>query len=237
MEGSMKAEKIEAMKKNNKRVYFLYNFILYSLTSLITCLFFYSYPFNLFPSSMKHLILFYLENADFSDFINPKSLFVVANLIIFILIGESKLSSRYSSPASDVYDEYIRRNRSRLKLNSSDESVIIKEEEEEGDGHVSMQSVKLSEDKKKHGNIIKKREIRVCRSRQYYQKEKKSSGGGMRVSKSEVWGESEIAKMEKTMEERESIIPKEELDQRVEDFIARVNKQRLLEAKLEQLIM
>ncbi|KAL7130158.1 hypothetical protein ABFS83_13G114500 [Erythranthe nasuta] len=228
MEGSMKVEKIEAMKKNNKRDQFLYNLILYSLTSLITCLFF-SYPFNWFPSSMKQLILFSLETADFSDFINPKSLFVVANLIIFILIGESKLSSsRYSSPASDVYDEYIRRNRSRLKLNSSYEEAATIIEDPEEEGHVSMQ---LSEEKK-HGNI-KKREIRVSRSRQYYQKEKKNSGG-MRVSKSEVWGESEIAKMEKKMEERESIIPKEELDKRVEDFIARVNNQRLLEAKLEQ---
>ncbi|EYU27891.1 hypothetical protein MIMGU_mgv1a018495mg [Erythranthe guttata] len=232
----MKAEKIEAMKKNNKRAQFLYNLILYSLTSLITCLFF-SYPFNWFPSSMKHLILFYLETTDFSDFVNPKSLFVVANLIIFILIGESKLSSsRYSSPASDVYDEYIRRNRSRLKLNSSDDEAVIIKEDPEEEVHASMQSVKLCEEKK-HGNIIKKREIRVSRSRQYYQKEKKSNSGGMRVSKSEVWGESEIAKMEKKMEERESIIPKEELDKRVEDFISRVNKQRLLEAKLEQLIM
>lgn len=90
---------------------------------------------------------------------------------------------------------------------------------------------------------IKKKEMRrVSRSmhhrhrhRHHHKEEKK---GIMRVSKSEVWGESdEIVKIEKQQEEEEraqicTVANNEELNKRVEAFIARVKKQRLLEAKL-----
>ncbi|KAI3456347.1 hypothetical protein Pfo_013010 [Paulownia fortunei] len=218
MECSIKAEKIQAMK-NYKRAQFLYNFILYSLTSLITCLFF-SYPFWL--PSMKHL-LFSLPN-NISFIFNAKCFFIVANLIIFILMGESKLArSSYSSPASDIYDEYVARSRSCPKVNSD---VVVEEDR-------FMQSMNFEE--KKHGNIKnvcdeeKKKEMRVCKSKHHKQKKKE-----MRVCRSEVWGESEILKREKTNWEKENqlYIPREELNKRVEAFIARVSKQRLLEAKL-----
>lgn len=91
---------------------------------------------------------------------------------------------------------------------------------------------------------IKKKEMRrVSRSmhhrhrhrhRHHHKEEKK---GIMRVSKSEVWGESdEIVKIEKQQEEESAqicaVANNEELNKRVEAFIARVKKQRLLEAKL-----
>ncbi|KAG8365853.1 hypothetical protein BUALT_Bualt17G0015100 [Buddleja alternifolia] len=220
MECSTKGEKFQAMK-NYKRAHFLYNFVLYSLTSLITCLFF-SYPFW-FPS-VKHF-LFSLPN-NISLFFNAKCLFIVGNLIVFILIGESKLTqSSTKSPTSDIYDEYVARSRSNArKVN------LNKEQEEES----PKQSLKIVE--KKHvneGKIYheeKKKEMRLSKSMHHHEEKKK----GLRTSKSEVWSKREIVKREKTKGEKEEelYVPREELNKRVEAFIARVNKQRLLEAKI-----
>ncbi|KAK6149842.1 hypothetical protein DH2020_017367 [Rehmannia glutinosa] len=227
MECPIKGEKIQAIK-NYKRAQFLYNFILYSLTSLITCLFF-SYSFW-FPS-IKHLILFSLPENINSYFSDPKCLFIVANLIIFILIGESKLlRSSNSSPASDIYDEYIARSRSCPKVKSN--VVIPKEKEQEG------HKKSMNYEEKTQGNIKnlsvddKKKELRVCNSMHIHQNKQKKKG--LRVSKSEIWDQKEIVKREKIKGEIEDqlYMPKEDLNKRVEDFIARVNKQRLLEAKL-----
>lgn len=90
---------------------------------------------------------------------------------------------------------------------------------------------------------IKKKEMRrVSRSMHHRHRHlhhhKEEKKGIMRVSKSEVWGESdEIVKIEKQQEEEEraqicTVANNEELNKRVEAFIARVKKQRLLEAKL-----
>ncbi|GFQ01799.1 hypothetical protein PHJA_002323800 [Phtheirospermum japonicum] len=220
MECSIKAKKVDQAMKNYKRAQiFLYNFILYSLTSLII-FFFFSYQFS-FP--LKNL-LFSLPktNINYLFSVDAKCLFIVANLIIFILVRESKVArSSNSSPVSDIYDEYIARSQiNSIKVNSN---FVAKEKEEE---------------EKRHGIIInnvydeeKKKEMRVCNSMRYSKQEKK----GLRMSKSEVWGESEIMKMEKMTKggkESQVCIPKEELNKRVEAFIARVNKQRLLEAEL-----
>lgn len=90
---------------------------------------------------------------------------------------------------------------------------------------------------------IKKKEMRrVSRSMHHRHRHlhhhKEEKKGIMRVSKSEVWGESdEIVKIEKQQQEEEraqicTVANNEELNKRVEAFIARVKKQRLLEAKL-----
>ncbi|KAI3467749.1 hypothetical protein Pfo_024412 [Paulownia fortunei] len=201
MECSIKGEKIQAMK-NYKRAKFLCIFTLYSLISLITC-FFFSYPFW-FPS-MKHFLSLLPNNTSF--FLNAKCFFIAGNLIVFILIGESKLKrSSRSSSASDIYDEYVARSR------RSYDTVNPKEI------NGSMKSLNIEE--KSHGNKEK-----------IYHEEKKKE---MRVCKSEVWNKSEIVRRERTKgkQEEQLYVPREELTQRVEAFIARVNKQRLLEAKL-----
>ncbi|KAK4413156.1 hypothetical protein Salat_2728100 [Sesamum alatum] len=206
--------------RNYKRAKFLYDFVLYSLASLITCLFVsYSSWFPFLKYSLSSL------SNDISFLLNAKCLFVVGNLIIFILIGESKLKQpSRSSPASDVYDEYVARSRSSHRK-------VIKFGETDG----SMQTLKIEE--KKHGNVEEricneeeKREIRVCKSSMHHEEKKK----GMRVCKSE--GEINVIKKGKTKgkkeEEKELYMPQDELNKRVEAFIARVNKQRLLEANL-----
>ncbi|KAL0385320.1 UNVERIFIED_CONTAM: hypothetical protein Sradi_2926300 [Sesamum radiatum] len=215
---SIKEGKIHRAVKNYKRAKFLYNLVLYSLTSLITCVFV-SYPFwSLF---MKYS-LSSLPN-DISFLLNDKSFFVVGNLIVFILVGESRLKRQLcSSPAPDIYDEYV-------AISRSCYHKVIKPEEADG----SMQTLNIEE--KKHGNVEekicnedKKKEMRVCKSRMHHEEKKKE----MRVCKSE--GEIVIkkGKSKGKKEDEELYIPRDELNKRVEAFIARVNKQRLLEAKL-----
>lgn len=115
MECSIKAQKLGAMK-NYKKAQFLYNLVVYSLTALLSCLF-YLYLFW-FPSTSSALSSVLVPNI-YSFFLgNPnKLLFILGNLIVLFLVGESKLAaaaggSQYSqSRANEIYDEYVRRSR------------------------------------------------------------------------------------------------------------------------------
>ncbi|KAL7135154.1 hypothetical protein ABFS83_11G073600 [Erythranthe nasuta] len=230
MKCSTKGEKIQAMK-NYKRAMFLYNLVLYSLTSLIT-FFVFSYYYSWFPST-KDLPSFPPNNL--SVFLNAKCFFVVGNLIVLILIGESKLkqSSHSCTSSSDMlYDEYIARSRRSYNVNSNEINNI---------GAVKNLSVEVKKDGGRekivrHGEKKKKITIRTSKSSANIcmPRDQENKKLGMRSCKSEVWGESEIAKMQKTTtgKEDEIYVQGEELNKRVEAFIARVNKQRLLEAKL-----
>ncbi|KAL7094027.1 hypothetical protein ACP275_11G075500 [Erythranthe tilingii] len=231
MKCSTKGEKIQAMK-NYKRARFLYNLVLYSLTSLIT-FFVFSYYYSWFPST-KDFPSFPPNNL--SVFLNAKCFFIVGNLIVLILIGESKLtrSSHSCSSSSDMlYDEYIAKSRRCYNVNSN---------EINNNGVVKLnRSIEVKKDGGRekivrHGE--KKKEIKIRTSKSSANicmpRDQENKKLGMRSCKSEVWGESEIAKMRKTTvgKEEEICVQGVELNKRVEAFIARVNKQRLLEAKL-----
>ncbi|KAK4439249.1 hypothetical protein Salat_0259800 [Sesamum alatum] len=169
-------------------------------------------------------ILFFLRNY-ISLCCNVKCFFIVGNLIVLVLVRESRAArSSHPSPASDTYDEYVARSGSLCKVKSD-----VLEEKKEEDG--AAQSLNIKENS--HGNVSdeeRKKEMRVCKTMHHHEEKKK----GMRACKSEVWGESEIAKWNKANGEKEDqlLLPREELNKRVEAFIARVNKQRLFEAKL-----
>lgn len=63
---------------------------------------------------MRHFFFDFLPNI-YSFFFSPKFLFVMGNIIVIILVGESKLratGSSCSSPANEIYDEYLERSRS-----------------------------------------------------------------------------------------------------------------------------
>lgn len=199
MECSIKGEKAQAMK-NYKRAKFVYNFALYSLTSLITC-FFFSYSFW-FPSMMHFLSSL---PYDLSLFLDAKCFFIVGNLIVFFLIGEFKLQrSSYSSSSSDIYDEYIERRRTNYIVNSKE--IITKHGDHEKICH---------KEKKKETRVCKNTDTTIPRG-----EEKKK---GMRASKSEVWsvsveekkhGEQERMRLKEAKNEivraRKSTIPHEE---------------------------
>ncbi|KAL2244845.1 UNVERIFIED_CONTAM: hypothetical protein Sindi_2752700 [Sesamum indicum] len=173
---------------------------------------------------MKH-ILFLLRNY-ISLCCNATCFFIVGNLIVLVLVRESwAAKSSHPSPPSDTYTEYVARSGSLRKVNSD---VLLEKKEEDG----AVQSVNIEE--KSHGNVRnasdeeKKREIRVYKTMHHEEKKR-----GMGACKSEVWGESEIVKWKKANGEKEDklLLPRDELNKRVEAFIARVNKQRLFEAK------
>ncbi|KAL0357740.1 UNVERIFIED_CONTAM: hypothetical protein Scaly_1459700 [Sesamum calycinum] len=213
---SIKEGKIHQAMRNYKRDRFLYDFVLYSLTSLITCVFV-SYSF--WSSFVKYSLSSFPNGVSFFT----KSIFVVGNLIVFILIGESKLKRpSCSSPGSDIYDEYVARSRTSYRK-------VIKSDDTDG----SAQTLNIEE--KKHGNVeericneFKKKEMRVCKSSMHHEEKKKE----MRVCESEGEIVMKKGKPKGKKEDEELYIPRHELNKRVEAFIARVNKQRLLEAKL-----
>ncbi|KAF3320026.1 hypothetical protein FCM35_KLT21727 [Carex littledalei] len=148
---SHKIEKILAMKKY-KRGTQEQNLILrvptivkYALTTL-TLLLFASNPVWV-PEILGHLRLVLYASLPnmFSFFLGPKFLFIVCNLIVVILVSESKFSQVPS--ARDMYEEELRKNLSYKmprpsvakvsvggdEVREKEEDIFVGEVEEEGD--------------------------------------------------------------------------------------------------------
>ena len=189
-----KLEKIQAIKKY-KRNQLIKNLFLYSLTAF-TCLFF-SSPFWLpsLSSSMEVLLLVYVPKIP-SLFFSSKFVFIAGNLIVVALIGESKIFSSESSPASEsYYEEYI-----------------------------SNRQIKLQ---KVSGPVEKK---------EGYIEEKKIIWENKAVLDEKGRVEQRVGVVEKELEDLdgddEVTLPNEDLKKRADDFIARVNKHRILAREL-----
>ena len=124
-----------------------------------------------------------------SVFMSYKFMFIVGNLIVGVLIGESKVFS-YSNPSSASDHEYI-------NMSQSLQSSSTTEVKEEG---TTMKSVEENEKRStsKDGEDIK---------------------------------EIILSEENKDLDEiYDFALPAEELSKRADDFIARVNEQRRLEA-------
>jgi hypothetical protein len=162
-------------------------------------------------------------------------LFILVNVIVVFLVGESRFGGSHSSSVGEIYDEYVERSwslrgvsthqdkaeDSKLEVNwvdqetnVQDKEVVLKEEVAEltnkGDKEVAV--------KEEDG-----REVNELTN-----KGKKDAHEEVKV-KEDRHEEKEISEEE---EEEESGLPPEELNRRVEEFIARVNKQRWLQAQL-----
>ena len=191
---TQKFQAIKKSKKSNKQQLvdkFMYTFIVF------TCSIFCSSPFWLpyLFSSMKDFLFISLPKMS-SILYSPKLLFLVGNLIVVVLIGESKYFASGSSLSGDMYyDEYVDRSRS---LRNSSTLEVKKEQKmkpfEENVTRTCLVSVT--------GRLVE--EIREVKKQKNY-----SEG------------------------EHELILPTEELKKRADDFIARVNRQRKLEARLQ----
>lgn len=173
------------------------NIIFYSLATA-ACSLLVSYPYWLpcLCSSIKHFLFSSIPNV-WSSLVNPKSLFVVGNVIVAFLVGESKIvGPRCSSPIG----ENLERKQSVRSSNS--------EQRKEEDGNRRRC---LIEESTKGDEVteVKEREI----------------------EEEEIEEEQEVMEGGGEKEEDEAGLPAEELHKRVEEFIARVNKQRWLEAK------
>ncbi|THG18566.1 hypothetical protein TEA_010846 [Camellia sinensis var. sinensis] len=124
---AIKIAKIQAINKF-KRKQLLNNLFLYSLTALITS-FFCSSSFFCYPplfSCMKAFLSVSLPQIS-SPFFNSKLSFIVCNLIIVFLVGESKVFTSDSPSASNIYyDVCFNRRRSPCNLSSIEKVVKFK---------------------------------------------------------------------------------------------------------------
>ncbi|XP_058093125.1 protein MNN4-like [Magnolia sinica] len=231
----IKIEKLQAMHRY-KKTHFLQTLFQYFLTALVLSMGFSKaiwIPSTLF-SSMKIFFSVSLPNIG-AFIIDPKCLFIVCNVIIIFLISESKLSCP-SSTSPDIYDEYVRRSqslrrqsilqekekRSEVCSNEGDEEIVkhvIVEEEEEG--------------KEKEGEEREEEEKKEKGGEEKEEEEKKEKGGEEKEEEEEEEKKKEEGGEELEEEgEGENGTEADELKKKVEDFIARVKKERMLEASL-----
>ncbi|CAA7396290.1 unnamed protein product [Spirodela intermedia] len=186
---AVKIEKLQAMRRHSKNR-FLINLCQYLLFLLCFGLFL-SSPLWL-PKVIVFLWrFFFLHLPTMGErLLCPKCLFLLGNLIVVFLVGDSKLSGR--PPRPGLYEEYVDRSEA-LRRPASISDTLKGEEPSEP--------------------YMEEQEGREYR-----------------------WGEEEEEEPEEEEEEEEeeekNALPAEELNKRVEDFIARVNSQRSLEARL-----
>ncbi|XAR48200.1 hypothetical protein NMG60_11030940 [Bertholletia excelsa] len=202
-----KAEKLRDMK-SYKKSRLLNGLILCTSTALV-CTLLCSYLFPLPLSSFKHLVFSSLPNLNKSCFISPSCSFVLGNAIVIFLIAESKLSSsKKPSPATEIYDEYVERTRSMREVSTLMRKKEVEELEKIEDECVVKERQKVEVDDSDGGNHERGKEEKR-------EKEEKEETG------------------EEKEEEEETGLAEEELNKRVEDFIARVKRQRWVEARLD----
>lgn len=236
----IKAQKLRAMNLYKKSDPFFQSLILHSLIAL-ACSLFCSYSYS-FPNSfytIKHLVFDSLPNT-WSWFLNPSCLFVVINFIVVFLIGESRLSGQ-SSPAAEIYDEYVARAQSLRRRPSTTFQEIRKEErivvemddpnDENANGiedHKQVDDVRLKEENDGHDEDFEEcEEVGIENEKDDEEEEEKEKEKG----KEEELEHEQEQEQEQEEEEEAVGMPAEELNKRIEDFIARVNKQRWLEAR------
>ncbi|PIA51036.1 hypothetical protein AQUCO_01100096v1 [Aquilegia coerulea] len=202
----IKKEKLQAMNKYKKNQ-FLNNLILYSLI-VIGCILFCSSPLWLPPiySFMKIFLFVYVPYMK-TYISSPKCLFILCNIIVVVLIGESKLVGSKSSPTTDIYDEYLSRSVSLRESRNTTTLVKKKNNKEEVIRMDAFENVKQSGyDEGLYEEMV----------------EGVKRGGG----------EDKTSDEKNLNIDEKLVLPTEELNRRVEDFIARINKQRRLEALL-----
>ncbi|PON45277.1 Transmembrane protein [Parasponia andersonii] len=221
---SIKAQKLQAMNCYNKRSQFLYNLILSSLVA-ITCSFLCSYPFwfSSLTSSIKHLVFISLPNIC-SSFLNPKCLFIVFNVIVAFLVGESKLLSSQSSPTTDIYSDYVERSRSLRGQRDFTTTDPHEEKKEE-------RKLEIDVNKESENRVYEDKEVVLIVAPNEERHDEKL------LEEEEKFQEAENNddyddQQEKDGEEESEGLPTDELNKRVEEFIARINKQRWLEARM-----
>ncbi|KAM1859776.1 hypothetical protein ACFX13_012032 [Malus domestica] len=244
----IKAEKLRAMKCHKKKQtyynnnsQFLYSLFVHSLIA-VTCSLLCSYSYS-FPSlyTIKHLLFMSLPNFC-SGFINPKCLFIVVNFIIVFLIGESRLSGgKQLSPVTEMYNEYIERSQILRRPPSTfqekkEERTVPEKLNPIKEGNVESNEDKEVDEGKEDDDQDHEEEedFKECGDNDEEEREEEKGVEKEEEKKEETEEEKDEEKKEEIEEEREEEkagIPAEELNKRVEDFIARVNKQRWLEAR------
>ncbi|KAG8502150.1 hypothetical protein CXB51_001994 [Gossypium anomalum] len=259
---SIKAKKVQAMKKYRKTQFLSRNFLHFvAVFGILILSSFWSINPSL-CSSLKQFVIISLP-CIWSSFFNPKCLFIVVNVIVVFLVGESGLVGSKVSPGRDVYDEYVDRNRrvrgvsvsttvprevGDCKAMDSEEGKggfdQTEEEEEDEKGLFEVKEVITSD--AESGEEEQTREVeegeeeegsfevkdvttsKVDRLEEERTCEIKEEKGLIEVQETKTW---KVEHGRSTIEDHQEIeLP--EFNKRVEEFIARVNKQRWMEAQL-----
>ncbi|KAM7269630.1 hypothetical protein ACFE04_025127 [Oxalis oulophora] len=187
---------IKTKKHYNNRKQLIYKLTLNSL-ALVICSLISSNPFYFLLSSIKHFFISlpYIWTA---LLFSPKCLFIVVNVIVAFLVLESKLfgakSTRSSSPANEIYDEYIEKRKQQLREirqvpPTSD--IVLVEVEQQKESVYETSCLEEQENVTENEKVVE-----------------------------------QVGK-----EKGKDQLPTEELNRRIEDFISRVNRQRLLESR------
>ncbi|KAG5249670.1 hypothetical protein OIU76_003681 [Salix suchowensis] len=229
MDTISKAKKLQAVHGMKTRFYcklMFHSFL--ALTCSLLC----SFPlwFPSLCSSMKQFLSLSIPYK-YPSFFGPKCLFILLNVIVVFLVGQSRLDGSHSSPAGEIYDEYVERSwslrgvsahldmeeESQLEMNLVDQETNIQDKE-----------VVLEEEA---AELTYKGDKEVALKEEDAGEVHELTSKGNKDAHEEVKVE-EDKHEKKEISEEESGLPPEELNRRVEEFIARVNRQRWLEAQL-----
>ncbi|KAF4361158.1 hypothetical protein G4B88_027698 [Cannabis sativa] len=206
----IKLEKIKAINKYRKNE-LLKNLLFYALTTIASLYLLSPLWLPFITSSMEVLLFVYVPKLP-SLFFSSKFVFIVGNLIIVALIGESKIFSSSQNKSSPIiststsndhsyYEEYI----------STSAKQIIKYQVVSAPPHEEKKVICIEEEEKKM----------------------------ITWAKVDDDDEKKIVVVEKKLEDfhnddeviTTNYLPNEDLKKRADDFIARVNKQRVFEAR------
>lgn len=239
---STKGEKLQAMH-SFKNSQFLQSLILHSLIAL-TCSLLCScfYGISSLNCTMNHFLFTSLPNIS-AFFVKPKCLFIVVNVIVVFLVGESRLFDSKLSPASDLYDEYVERShslRGQYYGTSRDWKAKRNSETDDNDGYIKQslfssthedRSNILPEEKEDQRKLemilIEDMSTNMIEGKEVMKDQDQDQEGEEKDH--QVKGEVD---QEDDEDQEMGGLPAEELKKRADEFIARVNKQMWLEANL-----
>ncbi|XP_050224154.1 uncharacterized protein LOC126673886 [Mercurialis annua] len=156
-------QKIHAIINKSKKNKLIDNFFLYTIT-VLTCSLFCSSPlwFPFLYSSIRLFLSVSFPKLG-SMILNSKFIFILGNLIIFLLIGESKFFvSNSSSAATDLYyNEYV--NRKKGLHNSS----TMEEKEKKTDLTFNVSASKTCEGANAEAKVWDDRKFEVVKTESY----------------------------------------------------------------------
>lgn len=240
---TIKLEKLQAMKRY-RRIQLFQTVFQYCLTFMVVILCLSkSVWFMSLCSAIKAFFLFTLPCVG-AYVMTPTCLFVVCNVIVIILVGESKMvgSASSSSSSSDLYDDYVRQIKSRslksvpvvlhqvgqqklleYSTASRENQLKIDEENDEENEH---------EDEEKKEDEIEEDPQDQKEDRGEEEEEREDEEEEDEASEEEEEDKLEEVNESNCGEEEDNYLLTEELNRRVEDFIARVNRQRRIEADM-----
>lgn len=218
---TVQIEKLVAMRRYAKKQLLISSLIQYSLQASVLGLFLSS------PSWLPKL--YCAAKLLLSATMGPKCLFILSNIIILFLVGESKIS-RPPPGERDAYEECAARSRGIRGCVESGAGDDQREESAvEDQYHVEecreRDIVEVVEEEKVVAAVVVDEEREKGGVGEEEEEDERERGG---VGEEER----ESEEVDGEEEEEERGLPAEELKRRVEDFIAKVNMQRRLEAMM-----